>query len=75
MPRLNRTENPFVQCPYYKYERDAVIYCEGAEEGNCLHMAFSAKKQRKAYEKQFCEDHWPKCMVADALNRKWEYVM
>lgn len=75
MPKLNVNENPYVQCPYYKYERQAVIYCEGAEDGSNIHMAFSAGSQRKSYEKRYCEACWKDCMVADALNRKWDYLV
>jgi len=75
MPRGNVVENPYVKCPYYKYERQAVIYCEGAEQGSCIHMAFAAGTRRKEYKKQFCENCWHTCMVADAHNRKWDYAV
>ena len=74
MPRGMFLENPDVKCPYYKRERPSVIYCEGAESGNCVHMAFATGTRRKAYEQQFCEDGWGKCMIADAHNRKWDYL-
>jgi hypothetical protein len=73
MPKRPIVENVFVQCPYYKYERESVIYCEGAEENSSIHMAFSSKTQRQEYERRFCQDCWKKCLIAEAQNKKWEY--
>lgn len=73
MPKRNVDENVFVKCPYYKCESQCVIYCEGVEDKNCIHMAFATKIQRKEYEKQFCQNCWGKCMIAAAHNRKWGY--
>lgn len=73
MPKQKCVENVFVQCPYYKYERPCVIYCEGHDENSSIHMAFSSNTQKKEFEKQFCQDCWQKCIIADAHNRKWDY--
>lgn len=73
MPKQKYVENVFVQCPYYKYERQCVIYCEGHEENCSIHMAFASSTQRKQYEKQFCQCCWKQCLIADAHNRKWDY--
>lgn len=73
MPKLNVVENVFVKCPYYKYERHSVIYCEGSGTNSSIHMAFASITMRKEYEKQFCQNCWKKCIIADALNRKWDY--
>ena len=73
MPKRNVDENAYVKCPYYKCESQCVIYCEGVETNNCIHMAFASKPQRKEYEKQFYQRSWERCMIAEALNRKWDY--
>lgn len=73
MSKQNVVENAFAQCPYYKCERQSVIFCEGAEENSSIHMAFSSSTQRKQYEKQFCQQCWKNCMIADAHNRRWDY--
>lgn len=73
MSKQNVVENAFVQCPYYKCERQSVIFCEGAEENSSIHMAFSSSTHRKTYEKQFCQNCWKDCIIADAHNRKWDY--
>ena len=73
MPKQKCVENVFVQCPYYKYERPCVIYCEGHAENSSIHMAFSSNTQKKEFEKQFCQDCWQKCIIADAHNWKWDY--
>ena len=73
MSKQHRVENAYVLCPYYKYESQSVIYCEGNEDDSSIHMAFSSSTQRKQYEKQFCQQCWKDCLIADAHNRRWEY--
>lgn len=73
MTRRSRDESPEVRCPYYKGERQSMIYCEGPLEGSCIHMAFGSGKGRRDYEKCFCMRKWQLCMVADAHNRIWDY--
>ena len=81
MPKQKHRENPFVRCPYYKYERElpgdqyahpSVIYCEGCGADSSIHMAFASGTRRRQYEKRLCQDRWQGCIIADALSRKWE---
>lgn len=71
MPK--RDVNPYVQCPYYKCEDKQMVYCEGVEENSAIHVAFSTPQQRKDYEGEFCKKCWEHCMIADALNKKYDY--
>ena len=73
MTKLSHVENAFVRCPYYKYERQCVLYCEGQEAGSSLHMAFSSGTRRKEYEQKFCQQNWRACMIAAVHNRRWDY--
>lgn len=73
MAKQGFVENAFVRCPYYKYERQSVIYCEGCAENSSIHMAFSSSTGRKKFERRFCQKQWKDCMIATALNGKWEY--
>lgn len=74
MPKRNVDENVFAKCPYYNCESQCVIFCEGAEKDNGIHMAFATKAQKKEYEKRFCcSCSWPSCLIADAHNRRWGY--
>ena len=39
--KKNRTDNPYVICPYFKSEEKHTIFCEGVEENSAIHLAFS----------------------------------
>ena len=73
MAKNNADESMFAKCPYYKCENKCVIYCEGVQPNNCIHMAFGSKPQKKEFQKQFCREHWWKCMIAAAQNRAYGY--
>ena len=69
-------KHPFgglVRCPYYKYEGPQMIYCEGVVKDSSLHLAFSSKTQMRDYRKQMCEGCYNKCLIAQMLNRKYDY--
>lgn len=73
MSKANTDEDVFAKCPYYKCQSQSVIYCEGAWENSCIHLAFGGKAQRREYQRQFCRDDWNRCIIAGAQNRKWGY--
>lgn len=62
-----------VVCPYYKCEAPQMIYCEGVEEETALHLAFAAKDKMKSYMKAKCCSSWRSCMIAQMLNKKYDY--
>lgn len=62
-----------VVCPYYKYEAPQMIYCEGVEDKTALHLAFDSKLGKKLYMQAKCRDCWKHCMIAQMLNRKYDY--
>lgn len=63
----------YVVCPYYKRNERQEIHCEGVREGSSLHLTFSTPQDLLDYRKQFCRGCWKKCLIAEMLNRKWEY--
>lgn len=69
--KQNTDENVFVICPFYKRESKHMIYCEGVDENSAIHVAFRTPAECRAYEKEFCRKYWGKCMIADALWRKY----
>ena len=60
-------------CPRYKSEDKQMIYCEGVDENTALHLAFTAKDEMKSYMKVKCRKCWGECMIAQMLNRKYDY--
>lgn len=63
----------YTKCPYYRREEPQKIFCEGVEPGTSIHLAFGSAGQKKDYEKLYCKACWPKCLIAQAQNRKWNY--
>lgn len=70
---MKRKMDVLIRCPYYKGEERSVLYCEGVQEGCCLHLAFGALPDLKDYKKAYCKGCWKGCRIADMLNRKWDY--
>lgn len=61
-------------CPYYKQEKEVVIYCEGIDKSNNIHLAFSngAKNKKENYKQAHCASpDWSKCPIAKMLNSKY----
>jgi hypothetical protein len=62
-----------VICPYYKYESQQMIHCEGVMPNTALHLAFDAKDKMRAYRNAYCEKCYNECLIAGMLNRKYDY--
>ena len=71
MSKNKKEESWLAKCPYYKCENHSEIFCEGVQEGNCIHMAFSTGTQKRAYETKFCRRVWGDCMIAAGQNERW----
>jgi hypothetical protein len=65
--------DPYVVCPYYKKNEKQKIHCEGVENDTALHIAFSTPQKLQDYRKQYCRRCWKECLIAEMLNRRWEY--
>ena len=63
-----------VKCPYYKYEEKQKIYCEGVQEGTAIHLAFDTTPNLKDYKRHYCKGCYDRCLIAEMLNRKYDYV-
>ena len=63
-----------VKCPYYKFEEKQKIFCEGVQEGTAIHLAFDSSSSLRDYKKQICKGCYNKCLLAEMLNRKYDYV-
>lgn len=58
-------------CPFYKHESRQVIYCEGVEEGNVLHLAFASPADCLAYKKRYCRSDHTQCIIKVMLDTKY----
>ena len=70
---MKRYHDVMAQCPYYYGEEKQKIFCEGVQEGSAIHMAYDTPQNRRDYKKAFCNQAWETCLVAQMLNRKWDY--
>ena len=67
-----RYESPYVECPFYKYERYFMIVCEGVAKGSTLQLSFSGKGKKSDYRMRVCERNYKDCPIACMLEKKWE---
>lgn len=56
-------------CPFYKYEKKSVIYCEGVFEGSVIHLAFSRPSVCFNYKKTYCKENYAACPIAIMLKQ------
>lgn len=60
--------NPKAKCKYYLHEDPRMIYCEGVQEGNVLHLAFASASDAKDYKQCRCQGDYKKCKVYEMLG-------
>lgn len=60
--------SPRAVCPYYLHESHQLIYCDGIQEGNVLHLAFSSAIDCKDYKNARCCADYQKCKVFRMLE-------
>ena len=61
-----------VLCPYYHKEIQNKICCEGIDDDSSIHLNFVSGKRRIEYEKAMCCRGYDMCLIAQALNKKWD---
>ena len=55
-------------CPFYKHEGTQMIYCNGVQEGTCVHLAFAVATDAKKYKNTMCYSNYHKCRIARMLE-------
>ena len=70
---MKHRQDVLVSCPYYKGEEKQKIFCEGVLEGSAIHLAFDTNPNLKDHKNRFCKKCWEQCLLADMLNRKYDY--
>ena len=70
---MKHRQDVLVKCPYYKGEEKQMIFCEGVQEGSAIHLAFDTSPNLKEYKNRFCKRCYNQCLVAEMLNRKYDY--
>ncbi len=69
---MNSYESKYVKCPFYHYEQQGKICCEGVNDKSSLHLAFGDSKDKIKYQKTFCFADYEKCMLCHMLYFKYD---
>ena len=71
MPNSYASQN--VICPFYMYEKEKAMYCEGLIKGSRHTITnFKNKDTFKKYKIMFCNSEYKKCELCKALLRKYD---
>ena len=70
---MKHRQDVLVKCPYYKGEEKQMLFCEGVQEGAAIHLAFDTSPNLKDYKSHFCKRCYNQCLIAEMLNRKYDY--
>ena len=64
----------YVMCPYYRGEEKNMVLCETLAEDTYLRMQFDTESAMKKYQKRTCKSDYSACLLAQALDEKWNYM-
>lgn len=64
-------ESAQVRCPFYRYNDDRRISCEGTEDGSFLYLYFDQKGRRKKQMTKYCEEDYENCKIYQAVMKKY----
>lgn len=62
----------FTKCPFYRREASARIVCEGIPPKSTSSTNFSDSAEKKEYKKTYCERSYEKCLMYQALMKKYD---
>ena len=62
-----------VKCPYYKWNKDDRISCEGVDRTNGIMLIFHSPTDLKEYCKKYCNDifNYKKCLLCRMQNQRY----
>ena len=68
----NKTEEAYIQCPFYLRSTDLRIFCEGYIPSTCMITSFPNKKSAAAHKKAYCNlVNGGMCKFAQVLFEKY----
>lgn len=67
-------DNVNVTCPFFKYESNKEIVCEGVVDGSDNRIRFTGIKNKKSFEEIHCCSDYKNCPIAQALYKKYDSV-
>jgi len=70
---MRKHEDALVQCPYYRYDQDGCIHCEGITGDSILRLGFHTPGSRKLHKHAHCHSAWTTCPIAQMQNHRYSY--
>lgn len=71
--KIRKTESKFAVCPFYRYESDYYVSCEGVTDDSFLHNGNGDSKKNKEYIKTYCHTFkYRECPIHCMLIKKYE---
>lgn len=67
-----QSQSKYIECPFFHYYDGKKISCEGVKGSESIHLVFDSPDKRRVYQKAVCSLQHQKCIVAQALYKKWE---
>ena len=58
----------YTLCPYYKHEKDKVIYCEDTSR------RFLRLEEKENHMVKYCDSAWERCPYAITISHVWEQI-
>lgn len=58
-----------ILCPFFRRHDETEIRCEGVQDGMTIGNVFCSPKRKKAYQLDYCEKDYQKCMICRMLMR------
>lgn len=61
-----------IRCPFFRGHTPTEIGCEGITDDTLLKLIFPCRTARDRQEDIFCMQHFEKCELYEAINKKYE---
>ena len=61
-----------VRCPFYRWQKDYEIACEGFSEVSTVSLHFFDRRQKRKYVCKFCEQNYEDCILYKEVDKKYD---
>jgi hypothetical protein len=73
MPMKYRKISRSVKCPYYRFDHDVRLVCEGiTQDMNTINLVFPDRERLLQHRREQCSRCWEDCPIKGLVDRKRE---
>lgn len=72
MSKVKHKDSAIVECPFFKAQDSATIYCEGIVDGSTIHIAFATSTLKKDFRAKHCYTCYGKCPIYKINDSKYD---